>query len=703
MRERKPILLFEQFGIPFPEAIDTYNLIGLQYSNEELSGEVALYDSVTKQFHIKGLALVENGYRFSFPNAYYISPNLGRLVYDIRESKLTKGGRCYYNFIRCIGTEEAKAKYLLDDGKTADMTYSDIMAEGFNIAVNTIFKCDMARLLDPKKPTIILVGCPSGTGWEKTKLAYAELLRSRLSLPDDITGQVYVAICKESYAAVAGELNLIETMKKIKRQDVIVLLNNDSNTFDIMVVGENGIPEDGEDSYQFGGDLIDESLLALMRNQLNVQYPDMRLHYAHGHKWGLRIAKEAYYRQDDGLRFPTIYRAALDGKMDAKGRPPILQFEINDDVMKDVLYRVPVSAHHITEITDGRDKKWKIDCESWMDGCRKIYQAFYDEMKKFFVIPGDAEHSFVPHRIIMRRAVSNIPEVKELAREVFGVESDFLHNPSYSVAEGLVFTLVFETRKAIFLRELLSELPSILPNMNTLKGAVIKTDVDEKWRAIKCSLKRWNDSSSSLLSIKDWSERFLVKEISYNLSSSIERGVKNWFDEERVGNIISEFVQKKFCDCFSEYENVSRPSFDVDFSALTEGTVGIPIDYAFFFGKLTSGEELNVILSEAGLDVKRNQAWRDKAYRNILQMEDKIRKGGSNKYSYRYMRNRIFLSPIEDTGNTTITYEGLEVILGKKITDSVVQGIFQKVLSLLEKPLKEYVESIPSPFNIGAW
>ena len=136
---------------------------------------------------------------------------------------------------------------------------------------------------------------------------------------------------------------------------------------------------------------------------------------------------------------------------------------------------------------------------------------------------------------------------------------------------------------------------------------------------------------------------------------------------------------------------------------MTEGTVGIPIDYAFFFGKLTSGEELNVILSEAGLDVKRNQAWRDKAYRNILQMEDKIRKGGSNKYSYRYMRNRIFLSPIEDTGNTTITYEGLEVILGKKITDSVVQGIFQKVLSLLEKPLKEYVESIPSPFNIGAW
>ena len=128
---------------------------------------------------------------------------------------------------------------------------------------------------------------------------------------------------------------------------------------------------------------------------------------------------------------------------------------------------------------------------------------------------------------------------------------------------------------------------------------------------------------------------------------------------------------------------------------MTGGTTGITIDYAFFFGKLTSGEELDTILSGAGLNVKRNQPWRDKAYRNILQMEDKIQKGGRNVYSYRYMRNRIFSGPVEDTRHITITYDGLDAMLRKQFTDSAVQEIRAKVLSLLEKPLKEYVESIP--------
>ena len=42
-----------------------------------------------------------------------------------------------------------------------------------------------------------------------------------------------------------------------------------------------------------------------------------------------------------------------------------------------------------------------------------------------------------------------------------------------------------------------------------------------------------------------------------------------------------------------------------------------------------------------------------------------------------------------------MTYDGLDAMLRKKITDSDVQEIRAKVLSLLEKPLKEYVESIP--------
>ena len=697
MSEKPPILLLEQFNIPFPETPDSYNLIGLRYSDDELSGASVQWDCIRRGFVIKNLSLDESGIPKETPNIYYISPALGRLVPGIRETEVMNdvaGGR-YQNFIRCIGTEEAETNYILANGTVSDMTYSDVMAESFNIAVNTIFKSDSARLLDPEKPTIILVGCPSGAGWEKTKLEYAGLLRSRLSLPDNITGPVYVAIQKESDVIAACELSSIQREKEAERQEVIVILDNGSGTFGITVAGEHGIPENGEDSYRFGGNLIDENLLKLMQNQINKEYPGLKLSSPHGHELGLRSARELYYGIDENLRVPPVYPVSLAGKTDAKGRNCRLCFEINDDVMKDALYRIPVSACHMTESEDFRIKKQMVSCDSWMDGCRKIYQAFYDEMKLFFTVPGDAEHPVVPHRLILRGDVSAIPEVRKLAGEVFGVEPIWTNHPNYSIAEGLACILGFETKKALFFRELISEIPGKLPDVYSLREAVIRAGVAEIWRSIKISLEKWSEYSYSLFSIKDWSERFLAEEIPHNLTRSVQRGVRRWYEDEGVENIIEGFLQKKFSKCFSGYEYIPNPLSGVDFSTLTGGTTGITIDYAFFFGKLTSGEELNTILSEAGLNVKRNQPWREKAYRNILQMEDKIQKGGGNVYSYTYMRNRIFSGPVEDTRNIAMTYDGLDAMLRKKITDSDVQEIRAKVLSLLEKPLKEYVESIP--------
>ena len=130
--------------------------------------------------------------------------------------------------------------------------------------------------------------------------------------------------------------------------------------------------------------------------------------------------------------------------------------------------------------------------------------------------------------------------------------------------------------------------------------------------------------------------------------------------------------------------------------------VTILTDWEFLFGNLTSNEELSIILSKNALAIKRNQAWRAKAYQNVLQMENKIKKGGSNEYTYRYMRNRMFLGPIQDTGSTTVTYEGLDSMFRKELTDSVAEGIRKDVLSLFEKPLKEYVELITPYFNMTA-
>ena len=701
-KELKPLL--EQFNIPLPETIDLYNLIGLDFGDGELSAAFVQWNSVKKQFVIKGLSLDEGGVLTKNPNAYYISPSLKRFVYDARETEITSdSGLRYYNFKKCVGTDEAKAKYILDNGKTADMTYSDVMAEGFNIAVNTIFKYDAARLLDPEKPTIILVGCPSSAGWEKNKLEYAELLRSRLSLPSHITAPVYVAIHKESNAALARELDPKWGTNRIKRHEVIVILDNGSSTFDITVVGVNGIPENGEDSYQFGGNRIDENLLALMWKLLVEKEPGMKLLTEHGHKLGLRIAKETYYGLDGDLRIPAPYMATLNGKTDAKGRKPRVRFEVNDDIMDEALEGMPVTAFHFSGASGSMIKKRKLVCSSWLDGCRKIYQAFYDEMKQFFVLPGDAEHPVVPHRIILSGGVSVMPEVRELVREVFGVEPVLTAHPNYSVSEGLAYVLVSEVRKGQFLRELLSELPQKLPGKDSLRESIIKAGIDEDWITYKESLKEWSQDSSTLHSIRDWYDDFFSKKFNQNLDLPVQEGAKDWFEMKGIETIITTLLQKKFETIFPEYTDEFHYSLPkMSFSSLKGIIVNIRTDYGFLFGELTSNEELGIVISSTSLNMKRNQAWRVKAYQNVLQMENKVKKGGSNEYSYRYMKDRMILGPIQKTGTTTVTYAGLDSMYREKFTDPIVQGIRNEILNLLEKPLKEYVELITPYFNMTA-
>lgn len=47
---------------------------------------------------------------------------------------------------------------------------------------------------DFNKPTIVLVGCPSGEAWERCRIEYANLLKSRLKLPKGVMEPIYVAV-----------------------------------------------------------------------------------------------------------------------------------------------------------------------------------------------------------------------------------------------------------------------------------------------------------------------------------------------------------------------------------------------------------------------------------------------------------------------------------------------------------------------------
>ena len=296
-----------------------------------------------------------------------------------------------------------------------------------------------------------------------------------------------------------------------------------------------------------------------------------------------------------------------------------------------------------------------------------------------------------------------MPEVRELVREVFGVEPVLTAHPNYSVSEGLAYVLVSEVRKGQFLRELLSELPQKLPGKDSLRESIIKAGIDEDWITYKESLKEWSQDSSTLHSIRDWYDDFFSKKFNQNLDLPVQEGAKDWFEMKGIETIITTLLQKKFETIFPEYTDEFHYSLPkMSFSSLKGIIVNIRTDYGFLFGELTSNEELGIVISSTSLNMKRNQAWRVKAYQNVLQMENKVKKGGSNEYSYRYMKDRMILGPIQKTGTTTVTYAGLDSMYREKFTDPIVQGICNEILNLLEKPLKEYVELITPYFNMTA-
>lgn len=708
MNERNTGLLktlLEEFEIPLPETLESCNLIGLDYGDGEISANLVVWDETVKKGNPVGLSLSENGTLMKNPNAYYISSGVRRLIYDARDTESQKeaNGIRYYNFKKCIGTAEAASKFVKDDGTNGNLTYQEVMAEGFNIAVNTIFKSDASHQIDYNKPTIILVGCPSSVVWERSKIEYAKLLKSRLRLPKEVTEPVYVAIYKESNAVLAREIDPKWGKSRVKKGEVIVILDNGSSTFDITVVGVGGISEDGVDSYQFGGNLLDKNLLEMMQKRFKAEYPDGEPVTLHGHKLGIRIAKESYYGMDGTLRKPEPYMVTLKGKADAKGRPLRFKFEIDEDVMEEALEEMPVAALHYAGATGEMEKKELLRCDSWLDGCRQIYRSFYEKMKCYFVTPGkDKAHPFVPDRIILSGGVSIMPEVQEIVEEVFGVEPVMSAQPNYAVSEGLAYVLITEIRKGQYLRNVLAEMREKLPAARTLRDAIIEAGCEEDWVAFSNSLEKWS-AQPGLLTLRDW-EKYYEKEFNHNLALPVQRGAENWFDEQKIQDTISSILAEHFKQMFPDYEGTFEYTFPkCDFDSLNGVVVNIIRDWIFFFGSLISNEDKSAIITQEFLDKKRDQAWRKRAYEDFLKMEAKIRTGGNNSIAYQYDKEHLLgLWTTRETGYANVSYDGLKAMYEKSITDDVSKKIRNEVLEKLNEPLKEYVEIITPYFQMTA-
>lgn len=703
--------LLERFGIEVPRRMDDCNLIGLDFGDGELSAALAQWRQISGKSNARpgikviDLSLSQDSALKKNPNAYHISAHQRRLVNDARETELSAygGGLRYYNFKKRPGTPEARSEFIKDDGSAASMTYEEVMAAGFGIAVRTLFESN-PDVIERNKPTILLVGRPSSAGWESSELEYARLLESGLDLSDLTSQPVRVAIQSEAWAALARETDPNWGALRIQKGEVVVVLDNGSSTFDVTVISRIGLPENGvgEDSYQFGGNRLDENLLSIMQSRMSAACPGMAPKYAHGHKLGIRIKKQEYYGLDGLLQQPSSYFVTLDGPPDSKGRPPRFEFRIDESTMDEALEQIPAVAFHFETAAGDMVLKRPLKCGSWLDACRKIYQSFYQKMTPLFTRSGDAQHPKIPDRLILTGGVSVMPEVQKLAAEVFGVPPTVTERPNFSVSEGLAYVLGCEVRKAQYLQDLLDRLESLLPGAESLRETIALTGAEIEWDAYRRSLEDWA-KAPGLRSIDDWYQTDYRKHFDPNLGAAVQNGAKNWYDAHKIAQAVNEMLQRKFNEMFGDFAGVFQYQLaQLDFSALQGVVVTIRTDYEFLFGQLTLNEEAQFVLSTASRQAKRDQAWRRNALQHILTLETKVKNGGTNTYHYTAQKRGFFGGLKNVPRSVDCSYAGLAAMYRKDITETVAQKIRQEIRAMLAGQMKEYVELITPYFNMTA-
>ena len=176
--------LFKTFNIKIPENFEDYNLIGIDFGDGEISASVVQFNNVKNRMTVRSLALNENGILLKNSNAFYISPQLQRIIYDASDNSFNEqdGGTRYYNFKKCPGDPSSDARFVKDDGTVGSLTYREVMVASFNCLVNLLFQSNEG--ISREKPSIILVGRPSSLGWQRCEKEYAEMLQQGLKLPE---------------------------------------------------------------------------------------------------------------------------------------------------------------------------------------------------------------------------------------------------------------------------------------------------------------------------------------------------------------------------------------------------------------------------------------------------------------------------------------------------------------------------------------
>lgn len=678
--------LFDKFDIKEPEKIEDYNLIGIDFGDGELSAAYVDENKLTGKRTVKSLALNENGVTLKERNAFHINADKIKLLASLVSLHAQKGV-CYYNYKTCLIDERIDTKYVMDDCSYADLTYRQVMQKCFSELVNSLFKWN--EYLDKEKPTIIMVGCPSSEGWKKSQKEYAKMLREGLELPK---GQkpIYIAIQSESTAAMARELDPQLEEQRIRENEVVVVLDNGSSTFDITVISPSkGVV--GEASYQFGGNKLDEILLKLFERQLDKQHNGVMLETMHGVKLELRSAKERYYGGDGTGKVEQLYSKRLENG-------ETFRFILDHNVMKNALECEPTCAFGFELGLDGLPYKTsKRQYASWLDACRSIYTDFYKRMKdKFYKEGTDPSHPVIPHRIILSGGVSLMPEVQQIVEEVFGIKPVVTERPNYSVSMGLGYILGVEVKKRQLLKELLQELQNILPSVTDLRNMILDEGEMEEWKAFKETFEFWAGSEKNY-TVNDleelWEKDFFKKEV----QGVIQRAVNQWYEKNEVNRKITQSLQNKFKELFSSYEKQFKYEMpEIDFGKLSEECPEMAFDYSVFCGQN--------LMNEQARQLPRNKEYRKNAYQNFLNSEEIIKHGGKTEILVEIpVRYGVLGKKVKLEKRLLLKeYQGIRPTYGSVISEQYAEKIRNEIKLLLKEPLMDYIEYITPYFQMTA-
>ncbi len=681
--------LLQKFGIPLKGNLEDYNLIGIDFGDGEISAATIDKNQVDGNLTVKGLSLQESGMHWKNVNAFYISPSADFLITDVNETQLADGNR-YYNYKKCPLDEAAGYNFLLDDDTTSNITYRELMVKCFNRLVNTLFDSNV-YVLDRKKPTILLVGRPSSPGWAAGELEYAHMLQEGLRLPEN-QKPVYVAIQSESTAALAREIDPKWDAQRVKKGEIVVVLDSGSSTFDITVIASGGVV--GESSFQFGGNQLDENLLKLMQQTVANKYPDMEYATNHGHKLDLRIAKESYYGLKGTSQQAQLIGVDLHGN---RGRHRF-QFVLDDAAMNKALTGMPVSVFRFKENLAGQSSKTnRVVYKSWLDACSGIYRSFYEEMKHHFRKQGtDPSHPVVPDRIILSGGVSVMPEVQAAVAEAFGTKPRLTDRPNYSVSEGLAYVLGTEMQKKQLLDKLISQLDEKLPDAASLKQHICDAGVQEDWESFRMAMNEWANSPQNL-SLADYETLWKNKYFNKELGGCFQDGAARWYRHQQVEQTLTALLKDHFTELFPEYVDQFHAKLpELDFAKLPFMSVEISYSFRFFFGldKWTAADS----------SIPRDADWRSKARSHFLRVESKIRNGGQLEFSHivPVEKGLIFKKIVNKTVTNVLKYPGLRSCYENGITVEYAGFIRKQICQLLHEPLEDYVESITPYFNMTA-